>query len=407
MKRFLIFLLCFYTTIAHALTVLDDNSSSSILTNSSTFTGDGVQLAGDNWLDITWPWSRPTHSVIVAVKTDQDGVLYMEQSPDGTNWDSSLSYNVKAGINSVHRLTVTRKYYRTRFTNSSGSDQTYFRLQTLVGDSVGLTSPANLSIATDGDALSTRPSSNNDEIVTGRRSGAQHFTKFSYRTSLTAANGEETIWTASGNFTPMTTASTFTITYTGGGGSNDGAGSTGCLTLYIQYVDSSGLQQVGTHTLDGTSPDVTSFSGLGINRVACSSSGSAQTNNAAIVFTDTTGATTQANMPAGGGVTQQAIYHTDSNSYAIIKEIYIQTNRTSGGASPKVTFKMYVFNRTVATRYELFRTTIDTAVNTYLILPKPIGIRLNPADVVYWVADTDQNSTDASIRFSLLEYKIN
>lgn len=120
------------------------NDSNDILSAGATFTGQWVRIA-------------PYNTVTVAVKTDQAGTLYMEFSPDGVNNDSSLSFSVAAGVNEVHRLTVTRLYYRTRFTNTSGSDQTYFRLQTLFGSNQPpLTAPLNGTIQSDSDSMTTR-----------------------------------------------------------------------------------------------------------------------------------------------------------------------------------------------------------------------------------------------------------
>jgi hypothetical protein len=81
----------------------------------------------------------------------------MEFSPDGPNWDSSLSFAVAAGTNEIHRLTVTRRYFRCRFTNTSASNQTYFRLQCLAGSQAALTSALNSVIQSDADALLVRP----------------------------------------------------------------------------------------------------------------------------------------------------------------------------------------------------------------------------------------------------------
>jgi hypothetical protein len=80
----------------------------------------------------------------------------MEFSPDGTNWDSSLSFSVSAGVNEVHRLSVTRRYFRARFTNTSVSNQTYFRMQVLFGAQVHLTSKLDSTVQDDNDALVTR-----------------------------------------------------------------------------------------------------------------------------------------------------------------------------------------------------------------------------------------------------------
>jgi len=120
-----------------------DNSSSDALANGATFTGVGYDVSEYG-------------SVVTAVKTDQAGTLYMEFSPDGTNWDSSLSFSVSASVNEVHRLSVTRKWFRVRFTNTGGSLQSYFRLQSLAGSQPILTSALNSPIQTDADAVLTR-----------------------------------------------------------------------------------------------------------------------------------------------------------------------------------------------------------------------------------------------------------
>jgi hypothetical protein len=92
-------------------------------------------------------------AITCAVKTDQAGTLYMELSPDGTNWDESNTFSISAGTNEVHRIAVTRKYFRTRFTNTSGSNQTYLRLQTVFGHSPPLNKPLTDALAED-DAVS-------------------------------------------------------------------------------------------------------------------------------------------------------------------------------------------------------------------------------------------------------------
>lgn len=251
----------------------------------------------------------------------------------------------------------------------------------------------------------TRPSNFSDEVVIGRRSGVTSFTKFGYRSTLQAANGEETIWAATGNFTPLPTggAETFTIAYNN---TNDGSTANGAKILYFQYVDADGLDAVATHTLGSTGSDVTSFTGLGINRVAVALSGSSDVNVSDITITATTATTTQAFIPAGNGVTQQAVFHVDSNSDAVAKFLWINSNKLSG-SNPKVTIKGYVYNRTVDTYFEVFRYTIDTSSENTMSLSEPTGFRLSPNDVLYFVADTDQNNTVVNLRFSLFEYKRN
>ena len=123
-------------------TVSTVNSTTTPLLAAATFTGTGVDVS-------VYP------SVVVAALTDQAGTLYIEFSPDNTNWDSSLSFTVTASVNEVHRITVTRQYFRVRFTNGA-VNQTYFRLQALLGSQPSLTSALNSTVQSDADALVTR-----------------------------------------------------------------------------------------------------------------------------------------------------------------------------------------------------------------------------------------------------------
>lgn len=367
------------------------NSTQTPLGSSETFIGE--------WEDVSF-WD----SVAFAVRADADCSVYADfdsKQGDGVT-DSTLSYNVTANINEVHRLTVTRRFFRLRIVNGT-SAQSYLSVETLLGGQEALAAPKNLSLGLDSDAIATRPTDFADEVLIGRRAGVTHFNKFGYREGLTASAGEETIWATTGNFTPLTTASTFTITYTP---ANDGSTANGAKTLYFQYVDSNGMAAVSVHTLGSTGSDVTSFSGLGINRIAVSSSGSSQINTAQINVTATTGGTKQAVIPANNGTTQQAIYFVDANSDAVAKFLWINVNKISGGGSPRVTVKAYVFNRTVATRFEVFRINIDTGAENTIGITEPIGFKLSPTDVMYFVADTDTNATVVTVRFSLFEYKV-
>ena len=251
------------------------------------------------------------------------------------------------------------------------------------------------------DGLLVRSTIPQDEIVLNKREGVYHFTKFGYHPSLTAANGEETIWAyTGGNFTPMTSAETFTITYTQ---ANDGSSAQGAKTLYVVYVDANGERAVAVHTLEADGSDVTSFTGLGINRVAVASSGTSDTNVSDITLTATSAGTVQAFLPAGNGVTQQAIYHVASNADAVVKFLWLNAEKLSG-SSPKVEVKGYVYNRAVDTRFEVFRADFDTSVNNQISITEPVGFALSPSDVLYFVADTDTNATIFNIRFSVVEY---
>jgi hypothetical protein len=124
--------------------VLSGNTTSTPLNAGATFTGAAVDVSAQS-------------SITVAAKTDQAGTMIVEFSIDGTNWDSALTYLVAANTNDVHRVVITRKYFRIKFTNTSASNQTFLRLQCISGQQSSLTSPLNSQIQTDADTLAVRP----------------------------------------------------------------------------------------------------------------------------------------------------------------------------------------------------------------------------------------------------------
>lgn len=370
------------------------NSTTSTLAGDATYTGTGEL--------------NPSPQVGVMSKSDVSGTLYFDFSNDGQEWDSTFPVNgfkCAAGVSEFHTAVKLGRYFRVRYVNDSAS-QGYFRLTTYYG--LGFTpsvAPLNQIAGLDQDATFTRGSDPQDEIVLGRRAGVTHWNKFGFRGNLQATAGEETVWAASGNYVVPTSAQTFNIAYDGTNGtSTDGAGTNGARQLTFYYIDSDGLPAVSTHTLGTDGSDTTSFSGLGINRVAVSSSGSDTFNKSDITITHTTSGNVMAFVPAEESVTEQAIFHVGSNHTAVAKFLTFNVNKLSG-SNPKVTVKGYVFNRNVATRYEVFRHVIDTQAENTVTLNEPVGFKLNPTDVLYFVADTDQNNTVITMRFSINEYQ--
>ena len=369
----------------------DGNTTTTPLSSGATFTG---------------AWERaPSDGVTVSCKADNTGTLYFDFSNDGVNADTfpTNGFEVADGIHEYHTARVNSRYFRVRFVNDTGA-QTYLRLYTYYGTHTQPNAPINQAAGTDQDATWVRPTIGADEIRIGKRAGVEGWTKFAHRDDLAAASGEQTIWAATGNFTPLESPSTFDIAYDGtGGGSTDGAGTNGALSIVFYYIDSSGNPAIATHTLGTDGADTTSFSGYGINRAAVASSGSDNYNASDITITATTGGSTQAVIPSQESVTEQAIFFNGHNHDAVAKYLFINTNKQSGG-SPKVTIKGYVFNVNVTTRYEVFRYTIDTAVENSMTISEPVGFNLSPSDVLYFVADTDRDSTILSMRFSLVMY---
>lgn len=260
--------------------------------------------------------------------------------------------------------------------------------------------PLNTQIPLTSKGVIVRPTVAQDEIRLGRVQGASGWTKFAYA-DLSAAGGYAPIWASSSTFTYMTTSSTFTISYNN---VVDGLGTTGALTLVFFYVDENGEHAIGTHVLGNTGSDVTSFSGLGINRIAVIA-GSAGFNADDITVTETTGATVQAVVPAEGSVTQQAIFFCGNNAEGVAKLLSLKAAKPSGGGNAKIEIRGYVRNRLNGTRYEVFRDFINTAVRLDSGLIEPIGFALNSSDILYFEADSDANGVNLIARFSLNHYE--
>ena len=293
------------------------------------------------------------------------------------------------------------RYFRVRLVNDDAA-QTYLRLFTYFGESfIPSNHPYNQSISLDTDAITTRPSNFQDEVRIGRRTGVTGWTKFAYNDDVDSSTGEETVWASTATFTPMSSSSTFRIEYDN---TRDGSTSNGATVLAIYYVDGDGNPQVGTHVLGSSGVDTTSFGGFGINRVAVASSGYWDTNVGLIRIKETAGMTEQAIVPSSGSVTQTSIFVNGANHDAVAKFLTFNVNKLSG-SSPKVTVKGYIYNRSVDTKYEIYRHTIDSSAENTVTLNEPIGFNMSPTDVLWFVADSDQNNTAITLRFSLNQYQ--
>jgi len=373
------------------------NSSTAALSSAATFTG--------TWEQNDYP------EVMVSCQTDNSGTLYFDFSVDGTNATTFpvSGFAVASGIHEFHVAVKGPRYFRARLVNDSGA-QSYLRLSTYYGQNFTRpNAPLNQSVGRDTDATVVRTIDPQDEISIGQRSGIAQFNKFAYRDDLDTADGSALIIAddVTNNITLLTTAETFTIAYDGtAGGSTDGASTTGARNLYFYYIGSDGKETISVHTLETDGSDVTSFSGFGLNRVAVGSSGTNQANGSDITITHTTTGTVAGFIPAGESTTQQAMFFTPTNARAVAKSIYVNIAKLSGGGSPRITIKGWVWNRPIATKYLVYRHVMDTAVDNFFSFTDACNFPLNPGDVLWFEAETDTNNTViGGFRFSVNLYE--
>lgn len=97
---------------------VNGNSSTTPLADGATFTGTGESALG-------------YEAGTVLCLTDHAGILYVDQSQDGANWDLVDSWPVVSGILLPVSVRFFGSYYRVRLANGAGAAQTYLRLQTI------------------------------------------------------------------------------------------------------------------------------------------------------------------------------------------------------------------------------------------------------------------------------------
>jgi hypothetical protein len=368
--------------------VCSENGSTEPLTSGSVFTGDWVQVSD-------YP------SITIAVKTDQNGVFTIQFSPDKVNIDSTLTrYYRTTQIEAPHRFTVTRKYARVTFSNTSSTDQTYLRLQTILGDQSELNAPLDSTLAQDFDSTSVRPSDYHSEVALNRRQGASLWNKFGYNSDVDVASSPEIIASWGGTYQFITVGETIDIVSSSSADDGDPAG-TGVNSIVVYGVDENWDLQTEVVTMNGTTTVTTSSSWIGINRIAVFLSGSGRTNAGTITVTATSSGYTMAEMPAGGGVSQQMIFFVPQNHVFLAEWVHFSSRKLSGGGgSPELTFKGMAYSAVNNTIQEVYRGEIDVANENNLDINPPLPFPIGEKSILYFTATTDRDNTSVTGRFS-------
>jgi len=100
-------------------TVVDAlNSTTANLAAGATFTGSAVP-------DLNYT------AVQYIISASQDCAVYVDQSPDGVNWDISDQFAFHAPTGNGNTIQLVASYYRVRVTNTSATATTFLRLQVI------------------------------------------------------------------------------------------------------------------------------------------------------------------------------------------------------------------------------------------------------------------------------------
>ncbi len=147
------------------------NSTTTALAGAATFTGRE---------EIT------SHSsVLVTLKSDVAGTLYIDLGIVSGTYDTVLSFDVAAGVGEFHTAVKGTRYCRIRYVNGADA-QSYFRMQTEFGDFRQANKPLQIALGRDDDSASVRPTDFFQEVQEGRRDGYEVIAKTA-GTSFTVA----------------------------------------------------------------------------------------------------------------------------------------------------------------------------------------------------------------------------
>lgn len=234
----------------------------------------------------------------------------------------------------------------------------------------------------------------NTEVALGKIPGAELWNKFGYNQDIDI--GTEVIASWGGTFTPLTTATTLTMSSTS---ADDDDGGTGCNSIVIYGIDENRNSAIEVLTLNGTTPVVTTSTWLGINRVAMFLCGSGKVNAGLIGVLAVTGGSTMAVMPAGGGVTQQCIFHVPAG-YSFLAE-WLLINVLNRAKNAELTIKMWVYSAVSNGNQEVFSLDIDTQNTTGEIELNPnLPFPISEKTVIWLECTSDTNDITVNARFS-------
>ena len=240
------------------------NSTSVVLASGATFTGEAEDVS--NYTSVT-----------TSIKVDKDGTLYIEFSVDGSNWDTSLSYNILANMDETHGIAVSRKFYRVRFTNTSVSTQGFLRLQSIYGERDAPNSTLNSIVHSNSDSIVTRSIVEESLIAEGKYIGRSIFNRLGQNPDVDIAATPEDVWNGGGVYTgfPTGAAEEFEAF-------SSSASDTGILTItYLASATATAYQSV-TITLNGTTPVGTGITGIRVQSAIYNSGSPTASNLGAI-----------------------------------------------------------------------------------------------------------------------------
>lgn len=366
------------------------NSSTTPLSAGATYTGT-EEL--NNYAD-----------ALVTCFTDQAGTLYVDLSPDGTNWDSTISYSVDASLHELHRVVKAARWIRLRFQNTSASAQTFFRLNVYFGSFNTVNVALNAIVQEDADAIVTRTIDAEITIASGRFQGYSIVNKFGTNSDIGTSSVPEDIWEVGGAYTGFPDSALETIAVLSSSASDTSAG-TGARQVQVSGLDGNYNQVNETITLNGTTPvnSVTQFRRVHTATVIAAGSGGVNVGTITVRHTTTT-ANVFLSIAPGRNQSNCSAYTVPAGYTAYMRQLHCTvrgTNQVTQSQAVEGNIWTRSFGRPFRSRRPF------TVVSSYRMLDQIYGgiLFTEKSDIVLRITVASANSISVSGGYDLILVK--
>lgn len=339
------------------------------------------------------------NSIVVNVTTDKAGSLFIQQSTNNLNWDVVSTYLIQANENSSHRATLTAKYFRVKFTNTESSAQTYFRLQTILGNQSFIAAPLNRAVAQTADTIMVRSFSEERMIASGFIGGYSIVNRFGFNPDIDNGQSED-VWEHGGDYTgfPGITPELVAVSSSD---ANDSSAGTGCRSITIFGLDADFNSKNENIALNGLSNVSSVGTYSRVFRVQCLTAGSALINVGDVTAKyATTASVVFARMAAGKGNSQGSFYTIPAGhtGYLISYTVQLNAGQNQGAG---VAIKIIPSNQAMRQAREFFaHSGIPFRYDIYG------GIRFSEkTDFVFRIMSAGSNNQSASVTWDMILVK--
>ena len=339
----------------------------------------------------SWPHS----GLVVACLTDADGTLFVDFSPNGTNWDSTLTFNLSANLNEVHRVTITRPYFRIRVVNGSAA-QSFMRLTTMADSYMLLSSAMNSPIQQDADSINARVITEETSIAEGKLLGYNMVQRFGNNADVDTATVPEDVWEGGGVFTGFPTGAPEELEVF-----SSSASDTGVLNILYLASNTSTAYTSANVTLNGTTPVNTGITAYRVHFATFVSGASTTFNVGTITVRHrTTTANVFVLMQPGTSQSFSSGYTVPAGSTGYIKRIFATMGNTTS-AFGRIGLWTRGLNSSPRIRRPFYLTSSQDWIETPLA-----GVQITAGtDVILRVTDVSANNQAISAGYDILIVK--